>query len=57
MKHITALHGENVEFYVKAGGILCFKGIVMTCLMKTNKMHFSFLIYLKMELCSGHVSS
>ena len=35
----------KVEFYVTAGGTLCFKGIVTTGLIKTNKMHFSFLIY------------
>jgi hypothetical protein len=28
MKHINALRGENIEFYVKAVGILCFKGIM-----------------------------
>jgi hypothetical protein len=52
MKHITALRGEDVEFYVKAVGTSYFKGIVMGMRFGSEGCNHGFALSKQMEMVS-----
>jgi hypothetical protein len=52
MKHINAVCEYDIQFYVKAGGTLCLKGIIMSLRFGTEGLNRGHALSKQMRMVS-----